>query len=329
MLPGHPAALRDDDAVSRQRARPAGREPRGRGRPRSRATSCIPRRRGASNVWAQNAIYDLYDPDRARAVLQAGATAKTWKDFVDYWTPLHAEHGRGRRRRPRDRSCEPSTSPTEARLVATLRAAFPAGARRRLCAARRRERRRRARARRPAPTSSRSITSTRRASSSRSTPTSCSHDRDAVRLRARLRRRPARRRRRDAMNRLYVAESTLTITGIAADHRLAAAERTDRGPHARARRRARHAGRRAGRGGRHRPAQWVTAVAKDLKANAGQERDHRRRAAAGRGARGGRGPERRARQRRQDRPLRRRARDACARARPICSSWPPSCGRAR
>ena len=28
---------------------------------------------GASNVWAQNAIYDLYDPDRSRVVLQTGA----------------------------------------------------------------------------------------------------------------------------------------------------------------------------------------------------------------------------------------------------------------
>ena len=78
---------------------------------------------GASNVWAQNAIYDLYDPDRSRVVLQTGAE-KTWKDFVDYWSTLHAEYDANGGDGLAILS-EPSKSPTEARLLAALRERFP------------------------------------------------------------------------------------------------------------------------------------------------------------------------------------------------------------
>src|SRR4029079_1007805 len=82
-----------------------------------------PATQGASNVWAQNAIYDLYDPDRSRAVLHAGAE-KPWGDFVTAWTALHDEHAA-------DGGVglaivrTPSTSPTEARLVDALKKRFP------------------------------------------------------------------------------------------------------------------------------------------------------------------------------------------------------------
>jgi molybdopterin-containing oxidoreductase family iron-sulfur binding subunit len=170
---------------------------------------------GSSNVWAQNAIYDLYDPDRSRAVLQAGAE-KTWKDFVDYWSTLHAEH----EARGGDGLAillEPSTSPTEARLVAALRARFPharvvgysplgdenqhAGLRVAMGA---------------------EVEPVYRLDQARVVLSLDAdfllHDRDSVRL---AREFAAGRRDPDGMNRLYVAESTLTVTGIAADHRLA------------------------------------------------------------------------------------------------------------
>src|SRR6185369_17293111 len=63
------------------------------------------------------------DPDRSRVVLQGGA-AKTWKDFVTAWTTLHGQHvadgGAGLAI-----VYEPSSSPTEARLLDLLRKRFP------------------------------------------------------------------------------------------------------------------------------------------------------------------------------------------------------------
>ena len=217
-----------------------------------------PSAQGASNVWAQNAIYELYDPDRARSVLQSGAV-KTWKDFLAAWTPLHDEHaangGEGLAL-----VCEPSSSPTEARLLDAFRKRFP---------------------------KARVVVWTPLGDESRHDAGGGDvelvhhldharvilsldadfllHDRDHVRL---AREFAAGRRKPDAMNRLYVAESALTITGIAADHRLALpsgkiaaltlALAGQLGV--------------AGAGGSPADgidAKWVSAVAKDLKANAG------------------------------------------------------------
>ncbi len=222
---------------------------------------------GASNVWSQGAIYDLYDPDRARTPLRAGRE-QTWKDFLDYWTRLHAEHAANG---GADLAflLEPSISPTEMRLVAALRKRFPE-----------------ARVVAYAPLGDepghdglKTATGTEvepvyhldRARVILSLDADfLLHDRDAVRL---AREFAAGRRQPEAMNRLYVAESTLTITGIAADHRLPLLS-----------------GRIAaltvalaadlGKLGLALPggsaavadvdAKWVTAVAKDLKANAGK-----------------------------------------------------------
>jgi MoCo/4Fe-4S cofactor protein with predicted Tat translocation signal len=42
-----------------------------------------PTSQGATSVFAQSSILDLYDPDRARTVMQ-GAQKKSWKDFTDF-----------------------------------------------------------------------------------------------------------------------------------------------------------------------------------------------------------------------------------------------------
>ncbi len=226
-----------------------------------------PATRGASNVWAQNAIYELYDPDRARGVLQGGAS-RTWKDFGDYWGALDAklvtDGGDGLAI-----VYEPSTSPTEARLVERVRGRFPHA---------------RILAWTPLVDENRAA-GLRLATGAEVAPVYqldrarvilsldadfLLHDPDQIRL---ARDFAAGRRDPEAMNRLYVAESTLTTTGIAADHRLAIpssriarlvlALATELGA--------------SGLGGTGVvgmtdgvDARWVKAVAKDLKANAGR-----------------------------------------------------------
>jgi molybdopterin-containing oxidoreductase family iron-sulfur binding subunit len=175
---------------------------------------------GAASAWAQAAVYGLYDPDRARSLSRTGgATAQpTWKDFVDYWKPLHdesaANQGAGLAL-----ILEPFASPTEARRVAKLRQRFPS-----------------ARVVAYAPLGGENVAAGIAAA------TGADHepvyhleqarvilsldadflleDRDAVRHGRAF----ASGRRvaapGDAMNRLYAVESALTITGVAADHRL-------------------------------------------------------------------------------------------------------------
>ena len=106
------------------------------------------------------------------------------------------------------------------------------------------------------------------------------------------------------MNRLYVVESTPTNTGIKADHRLSV-RAVDVEAVARAVAAALGvAG--AGGGRRCRPgvsAEWIAAVAADLKAHRGTAHRHRRRAAAAGRARARARDERGARQRRRHRPV--------------------------
>jgi molybdopterin-containing oxidoreductase family iron-sulfur binding subunit len=225
-----------------------------------------PATQGASNAFAQNAIYELYDPDRARVVLQAGVE-KTWKDFLTYWKTVHDEHaadgGAGLAI-----VAEPSTSPTEARLVDLLKKRFP-----------------QARVVTWAPLGNESRQAGLRAALGTDVEPVYQLDQarvilaldadflmddpDAIRM---TRGYVAGRRDPAAMNRLYVAESTLSITGIAADHRLAipsasiaaftlqlATELGKQGVSV--------AG--VSGGGVVFDAKWVSAVAKDLKANAG------------------------------------------------------------
>ena len=108
------------------------------------------------------------------------------------------------------------------------------------------------------------------------------------------------------MNRLYAVESTPTLTGAKADHRL---------PHARVRRRGLRAAARRGasasasaRRRRRRRARrpWIAAVAKDLQAHRGTLARRRRRVPAGGRARARARDEPGARQRRRDGDLRRR-----------------------
>ncbi len=227
-----------------------------------------PTTQGASNVWAQNAIYELYDPDRSRVPLQGGA-AKTWQDFVAAWAKLREEHaasgGEGLAI-----VCEPSSSPTEARLLDLVRLRFP-----------------KARVVVWAPISSENRDFGLHAATGADVEPRYAleqarvilsldadfllHDPDQIRL---TRAYAAGRRDPQAMNRLYVAESTLTTTGIAADHRLAlpsgriatltlalAAELGKQGV---------SVGGATFAGSPEIDAKWVAAVAKDLKANAGK-----------------------------------------------------------
>jgi molybdopterin-containing oxidoreductase family iron-sulfur binding subunit len=226
-----------------------------------------PSTQGASNVWAQNAIYDLYDPDRSRVVLQAGIE-KTWKDFVTAWTALHDEHvaegGAGLAI-----LCEPSTSPTEARLVDQLKKTFPQA--RIVCWAPLAAENRDAGLRAATGAEVEPLYNLDQARVILSLDADfLLHDADAIRL---TRGYAAGRRDAHAMNRLYVAESTLTTTGIAADHRLALpsgrigaltlALATELGKQGIA-----VAG--VAGGPSDIDAKWVAAVAKDLKANAGK-----------------------------------------------------------
>ena len=223
---------------------------------------------GAASAWAQAAIYDLYDPDRARAVMLGGAQKRelTWKDFADYWKKIRdgfgADQGAGLAV-----VLEPFASPTAARLVEQLKRRFPA-----------------ARVVAYAPLGNESAhAGIAAAAGSVYEPVYRLDqarvilaldtdfllvDPDAVRHAGAFAAGRRMSSAKDSMNRLYVAESSLTITGIAADHRLrvsstriaaltlALAHELGVGS--------------APAAGADLDAKWVRAVAKDLKANAGK-----------------------------------------------------------
>ncbi|MGD9765324.1 MAG: TAT-variant-translocated molybdopterin oxidoreductase [Candidatus Binatia bacterium] len=228
-----------------------------------------PASRGAASAWAQAAIYGLYDPDRARALVRRGGaatTAPTWKDFAEHWTKIHAELGA-------DQGAgfavllEPYNSPTTARLVAKLRERFPAA---RIVAF--------------APLGDENAYAGIAAAAGAAYEPAYHFDRARVILSLDadflLADRDAVRHARgfadgrrmaapgDAMNRLYAVESALTITGVAADHRLrlpssriaaftaALAAELGLAP--------------AGAAATEIDGKWLAAVARDLKQNAGQ-----------------------------------------------------------
>ncbi len=78
---------------------------------------------GGSSLWMQAAIYDLYDPDRSRSVLHAGAPAE-WKDFVAAWKDRSAAHEKEQGAGLAVLT-EPFSSPTLARLGLAFRERFP------------------------------------------------------------------------------------------------------------------------------------------------------------------------------------------------------------
>jgi molybdopterin-containing oxidoreductase family iron-sulfur binding subunit len=82
---------------------------------------------GASSVWLQAQILDLYDPDRSKTVLQKGkegAAPKTWADFVAAWGEI-AKGASASGGADLALLIEPFASPTLARLLAQFQATFP------------------------------------------------------------------------------------------------------------------------------------------------------------------------------------------------------------
>lgn len=77
---------------------------------------------GASSVWAQSSILDLYDPDRSKTV-RFGDQASSWQEFVAAWTEgdlAPAADGAGLAV-----LAEPSSSPTMSRLKSALLERYP------------------------------------------------------------------------------------------------------------------------------------------------------------------------------------------------------------
>ena len=46
---------------------------------------------GSSNLWMQSAILGLYDPDRSQLPLEKGTESK-WNNFVSFWQGLYGEY---------------------------------------------------------------------------------------------------------------------------------------------------------------------------------------------------------------------------------------------
>ena len=220
---------------------------------------------GATDIYGQAAILDLYDPDRSRTVLNRGDVA-TWAAFVtsirNQLTAQAATQGAGLRI-----LTEPVTSPTLAEQIQTLLGTFPG-----------------AKWHQWDP-----VFGVQQTSGTAATTVSATYRLDQadviVSLDAdflgsgpaalRAAKDFSKRRRVDhpgaEMNRLYVAETALTVTGGKADHRVALRARDI---HAFA---AALAGA-VGAGGGQAPSElteearntWIPAIAKDLQAHRGR-----------------------------------------------------------
>ncbi|HET9299377.1 MAG TPA: hypothetical protein VFO11_05490, partial [Candidatus Polarisedimenticolaceae bacterium] len=82
---------------------------------------------GASSVWLQAQILDLYDPDRSTSVVQKakeGTAPKTWSDFVAAWGEI-AKASAASGGADLALLIEPFASPTLKRLLDQFQAAFP------------------------------------------------------------------------------------------------------------------------------------------------------------------------------------------------------------
>ena len=228
---------------------------------------------GATDTLTQAAVLGLYDPDRAQTVTFRGEV-RPWGAFqaamASALAGQKAAGGAGLRI-----LTEPITSPSLAELVATILRDYPSGP---LASVRRRRvgtARAPACGRRPGPRGTRSITSKRRTSSSRSRPISWAASAPvrcatpATSPIAGASRTPSKQ-----MNRLYVVESSPSLTGAKAEHRLPMKSGEIEG----------FAAKLAGIVGAGAPAavpgtpapggelveKWVAAVAKDLQAHRGR-----------------------------------------------------------
>ena len=164
---------------------------------------------GATTIWAQADLLDLYDPDRAQAVMH-GENISTWSDFLrDLDVVLQAQQasgGAGIRV-----LAEPFTSPTLSRQLQMLLQKFP-----------------QAKAHTWSPIAPNESQRTYDFSKARVVvaldsdflymhPAALRHARDFASTR--------RISENRMMSRLYVAEPTPTVTGSNADHRIAVAAR--------------------------------------------------------------------------------------------------------
>jgi len=170
---------------------------------------------GATNVFHQAALLDLYDPDRSKAVLKDGRP-DTWENFVAALNGIVRPTGKGRGLRL---LTETVTSPTLYSQVQKLRERFPGLTWHRF------EPIGRDNVREGAKLAFGEIVETRFHFDKTSVVVSLDSDflyshPDSVRyardFSARRRARPA----QTEMNRLYIVESAPTITGANADHRL-------------------------------------------------------------------------------------------------------------
>jgi molybdopterin-containing oxidoreductase family iron-sulfur binding subunit len=92
------------------------------GRPRKiEGNPLHPASGGSSSAWMQAALYDLYDPDRSCTVLRDGEQA-TWEEFASAWGSMREAAGDGSGVAVLS---EPYRSPTLARLRDALHARLP------------------------------------------------------------------------------------------------------------------------------------------------------------------------------------------------------------
>jgi molybdopterin-containing oxidoreductase family iron-sulfur binding subunit len=79
---------------------------------------------GAAGVWEQASVLQLYDPDRARAVREA-RRASTWAAFATAFAPDALRRRVGARGAGLRLLLAPTSSPLEAELIARLRTLYP------------------------------------------------------------------------------------------------------------------------------------------------------------------------------------------------------------
>ena len=210
--PGPAALLRDRDDHRRRRHRAARGKPTRDGRPRSKAIRTIPTASGRRDAFAQAAVLDLYDPDRARAVTNLGEI-RPWPSFLAVLRNALAaqDAAAGRQLRILTETDHVADAGGPARRLFSRSTRKPSGisGMPRAPTTRGPER-----ASRSASTCRPATPSSRPTSSSRSTPISCRAARAAFGTPASSRR-ADRRQQADRMNRLYAVETMPTTTGRA------------------------------------------------------------------------------------------------------------------